>query len=99
MYAWSTKNPSSEKNKGTKMNNATKTTAGPQTTNLLEDAQVVLTKSDRCDRCGAEAIYAVGKNGFRLDMCKHHYDANHSKFVSEQWSVIADNSEHLVSAN
>lgn len=51
---------------------------------------VQLTAADRCDACGAQAVYRV-KSVITLgvlDMCGHHWNANASDLIVRGWVII-----------
>lgn len=57
-----------------------------------------MNKSDRCDRCSAQAFYkVVFTTGGELDFCKHHFDKHKDKFGPNVFA-IEDDSKELVNA-
>lgn len=51
---------------------------------------VHLTAQDRCDACGAQAMYRV-KSAItlgELDMCGHHWNENASDLTFKGWVII-----------
>lgn len=69
---------------------------------------VVLTAHDRCDGCGAGAVYRVAKHitGMReivanslLDFCGHHWRKNFPSMVDKGWVVIGGNPDLLGTEN
>lgn len=52
-----------------------------------------LTLHDRCDQCGAAALYRLNKQTevipAELDFCGHHYFKNSPKMFDNGWSVVA----------
>src|SRR5688572_9210476 len=69
---------------------------------------VILTAVDRCDGCGAGAVYRVtnrkvidhlgvlGKT-YTLDFCGHHWRKNFPGMVDQGWVVIGGNPDLLTS--
>jgi hypothetical protein len=73
-------------------------------------AQVKLTVHDRCDQCGAAAVYRVAKARTwvegqtlaagedllkTLDFCLHHWRKNFPPMMPQGWAVIGGNPELL----
>lgn len=52
----------------------------------------VLTKADRCERCGAQAFIETNKNDFTLLFCKHHGREYSKKLRADGWKIL-DHSE------
>lgn len=50
-----------------------------------------MTKSDRCDRCSAEALVLLGKRETQLMFCGHHYTEHSEALDFTHWTVIEDN--------
>lgn len=72
----------------------------PVTTTKENTRSYVLTASDRCDRCGAQAYYKVELISDRgepsqLMWCKHDFDKNKVRLV-ELAVEITDESDKLV---
>lgn len=49
-----------------------------------------LTLLDRCDRCGAEALARVEKDGLDLDFCGHHFDDAAMLLSVQGWTLLQD---------
>lgn len=65
---------------------------------------VILTAVDRCDGCGAGAVYRVMKRitgmeavvaNSALDFCGHHWRKNFPKMVDSGWVVVGGNPDLL----
>lgn len=57
----------------------------------------ILNRSDRCDKCGAQAYFRViFTSGSELDFCKHHFDRYKDNFGDNVFA-IEDDSRELVS--
>lgn len=56
----------------------------------VEPVVAGLTKADRCDGCGAQAHYRVGKgeDAIDLNLCTHHFRKHYPKMVDEDWFII-----------
>lgn len=53
---------------------------------------VTLNATDRCDGCGAGAVYRVSRNGGALfDFCGHHWRKHFPKMVDEGWVIAGVN--------
>lgn len=52
---------------------------------------VTLTTADRCDGCGAEAAYSVGRGDQDMLFCRHHHLKNFPSMASQGWQVIGGN--------
>lgn len=70
----------------------------PSMNDTMEREKVMLSKSDRCDRCGARAMaqalfYVVDKEGGRSPMtallfCGHHFDKYHEALNLQAMRVL-----------
>lgn len=71
---------------------------------------VILTAVDRCDGCGAGAVYRVMKappvgevvyamDARLLDFCGHHWRKNFPKMVDKGWVVIGGNPDLMGTEN
>lgn len=69
---------------------------------------VTLTAVDRCDGCGAGAVYRVAKritgmqeivSNSLLDFCGHHWRKNFPSMVDKGWVVIGGNPDLMGSEN
>ncbi len=59
-------------------------------------AASLLTATDRCDRCGAQAyVRATMESGFDLLLCAHHFHENEERLRKIATS-IQDESDRLV---
>jgi len=47
-------------------------------------------KTDRCDRCGAQALMLAMKGDLDLLMCAHHGRMHLDKLVLEGWEIDED---------
>jgi len=56
----------------------------------VEPVVAGLTKADRCDGCGAQAHYRVGKGTEvgDLDFCAHHFREHYPRMVDQGWFII-----------
>lgn len=63
---------------------------------------MILTTADRCDRCGAAAVYRVSKKQRAdivigadtfLDFCMHHWRKSFPAMADNGWKVIGANPE------
>jgi hypothetical protein len=54
----------------------------------------VLTKLDRCDKCGAEGYVLVKLMSGSLVFCGHHFIENQEKLLKISYDII-DEREHL----
>lgn len=63
----------------------------------------MLTAADRCDNCGAAAVYRLGlgpRDGNHqlvgvLDLCSHHHHKNFPSMFAQGWAVIGGNPDLL----
>ena len=52
---------------------------------------------DRCDRCGAEAMYAaVHEHYTELLFCRHHFTAHSSALLQQGWTFIENTPQETV---
>jgi hypothetical protein len=50
---------------------------------------VILTKADRCDRCGAQALHHAMMARGELLLCQHHYNRYASALHAQGWLLSA----------
>ncbi len=56
----------------------------------------LLTIADRCDKCGAAAVYVVWKEAVGdLLFCMHHWRKNFPSMVDQGWAVSGGNPDLL----
>jgi hypothetical protein len=57
--------------------------------------RVTLTAADRCDNCGAAAVYRTqsGVTTTVLDFCLHHWRKHAPAMMQQGWTVIGANTE------
>lgn len=63
----------------------------------VTDTGTVLTATDRCDGCGAGAVYQMreGKGNRVLLFCVHHWTRHAPKLTDEGWKVDGANPDAL----
>lgn len=71
----------------------------------MERVELDLTVSDRCDNCGAQALYRMtlmaldfDKTDATLDLCGHHYNKHAPVMFGKGW-VITASAPGVVSAD
>lgn len=47
-----------------------------------------LNLKDRCDRCGAQAIHRLHRNGSFLEFCNHHHNKTAPATLAQGFTVI-----------
>ncbi len=60
---------------------------------LGEPATDTLTAADRCDGCGAGALYRLAHGMKRLLFCHHHYGKHLPKLTADGWGVDGVNTD------
>lgn len=62
----------------------------------VERVELELTLNDRCDNCGAQALYRMtlmaldfGKTDSTLDLCGHHYNKHAPVMFGKGWVITA----------
>lgn len=50
--------------------------------------EFVLTKANRCDKCGAQALVKAEGIGGELFFCGHHFAANEEKLRSWAFDIL-----------
>lgn len=58
-----------------------------------EPATDTLTAADRCDGCGAGALYRLARGMKRLLFCHHHYGKHLPKLAEDGWGVDGVNTD------
>jgi uncharacterized protein (DUF983 family) len=56
-----------------------------------------LTSLDRCDRCGAQALYRLSllEMHMSLDLCGHDFRKNAPNMFAAKWIITASGPSHL----
>lgn len=71
----------------------TDTLTQPVLTVVSDPSQFSITRSERCDSCGAEAFYKARFSTGVLFFCQHHYRKNETQLLNTAQTIIDESAK------